>query len=345
VTTARKNLFLIARKGHEGDENQLTEMLAWLLEQVPELGPLWLADLGYPIDEITEWYVETQRAVPGGFIDLVLFAPGQALVIVESKLGSTTDFAQIEKYVKYAKSVTLSGEKCLIFMTQNPEPWPIGVQNVAGDEVRLVLCRWQALGTFLYASTNQLAQDFAAMLAREGLLKPEAITTDDWEAWQRGSDVTRRLAKLLEEIVSDVQALERGCVKAGSVTLSNNGLLYRLFHFEELSCGLAFWPTRNPIKPTDHAMVVVYLLNTAIPAAERKAAGQAAVERAASSQVAMSGWSEYYIQRSTPAHNVLTETTFDAQLQQLVDHLRRDLSYFRDIDYLKLPAPAGLETI
>lgn len=40
--------------------------------------------------------------------------------------------------------------------------------------------------------------------------------------------------------------------------------------------------------------------------AERKAAGQAAVAAAASNTVAMSGWAEYYVQRSTPAHEVLT---------------------------------------
>jgi hypothetical protein len=41
----RKNIFLIGRKGHEGDENQLTEMLAWLFQQEPQLVPAWLASL------------------------------------------------------------------------------------------------------------------------------------------------------------------------------------------------------------------------------------------------------------------------------------------------------------
>jgi hypothetical protein len=33
----RKNIFLIGRRGHKGDENQLTEMLAFLFQQEPEL--------------------------------------------------------------------------------------------------------------------------------------------------------------------------------------------------------------------------------------------------------------------------------------------------------------------
>lgn len=39
---ARKNIFLISRKGHERDENQLTEMLAYLFQEeralVPDVG-------------------------------------------------------------------------------------------------------------------------------------------------------------------------------------------------------------------------------------------------------------------------------------------------------------------
>ena len=38
----RKNIFLIGRRGHEGDEDQLTEMLAFLWQQEPEVLSNWL---------------------------------------------------------------------------------------------------------------------------------------------------------------------------------------------------------------------------------------------------------------------------------------------------------------
>jgi hypothetical protein len=129
----RKNLFVIGRKDREGDENQLTEMLAYLFQEEPGLATGWLADLGLFLDEASTWQVETQRAVPGDFLDLVLYDRSKALVIVESKLGSTTDFAQITKYVEYVKSVAVSGPRALVFMTQHPEPWPVGVEAEAAE--------------------------------------------------------------------------------------------------------------------------------------------------------------------------------------------------------------------
>jgi hypothetical protein len=80
----RKNIFTIGRKGHEGDENQLAEMLAYLFQEEEMLIPAWLASLDLAVDGIDGWQAETQGSVPGGFADLVLSAPGQAAVIVES---------------------------------------------------------------------------------------------------------------------------------------------------------------------------------------------------------------------------------------------------------------------
>ena len=42
----RKNIFLIARRGREGLEDQLTELLAFLWQEEPELLGRWLATLG-----------------------------------------------------------------------------------------------------------------------------------------------------------------------------------------------------------------------------------------------------------------------------------------------------------
>lgn len=173
---------MIGRKGHEGDENQLTEMAAYLFQEEPDLIAEWAVTLGLPVHDVTAWEVETQRAVPGRFLDLVLFSRGRAVIVVESKLGSTTDYQQITKYIAYLKTVAAVDARALVFTTQNPEPWPAGVVEEAGDEVTLVLRRWQALGDFLRQSDSALARDFVVMLEREGLVKPDALTQNDWEA-------------------------------------------------------------------------------------------------------------------------------------------------------------------
>ncbi len=41
----RKNIFLLARRGHERDEDQLTELLAFLWQQEAETLPRWLSSL------------------------------------------------------------------------------------------------------------------------------------------------------------------------------------------------------------------------------------------------------------------------------------------------------------
>ena len=178
----RKNIFLIGRKGHERDENQLTEMLAYLFQEERDLDlPQWLAALDVCVQGIDGWEVETQRSVPDGFLDLVLFYAweGPRHHGVEARLDhqlrsdcEVRDLCQERSH---------PGTRALVFTTQSPEPWPAGVEQEAGDEVRLILKRWQSLGDFLYSSERPLAQDFAAMLEKEGLVTPTMLTNADWE--------------------------------------------------------------------------------------------------------------------------------------------------------------------
>src|SRR3954463_14542203 len=135
------NLFLIARKGNEGLENQLTEMLAYLLQEQPAVIPAFLTATTPPLQPLdVEWQIETQRTIPDGFLDLVLEAPG-ALVILESKLGSFTDFAQISKYARYARA-RKADSRAIILVTREHEDFPLGVEAEANGEVALVNLRW-----------------------------------------------------------------------------------------------------------------------------------------------------------------------------------------------------------
>ncbi len=330
----RKNIFRIGRQGHRGDENQLTEMLAYLFQQERQLVPQCLDGLGIECDVGDGWEVETQRSVPGGFLDLVLFVPGKTLVIVESKLGSTTDFQQISKYISYAKSFPASTWKALLFMPQHREPWPARIEDQASDDVALVLRRWQALGDVLRNTDSVLGNDFVNMLEHEGLVTPKPLTSNDWQTWSAGNRVSRHLATLLDETGEALGKCEPSLKKIYAVTFSNTGAIHRGLDFEGLSLYVGFWPTRKPTGRDDSALVSVYVLNKRLPLADRKAEGQAAVEKAASPHVAMSGWSEYHVGRTAPAPLVLDASDFKAQCNQLVDHVIDALAFFRDLGYL-----------
>lgn len=50
MAAERKNIFLIGRRGHEGDEDQLTEMLAFLWQEDRGALARWLDSLGLGTD-------------------------------------------------------------------------------------------------------------------------------------------------------------------------------------------------------------------------------------------------------------------------------------------------------
>jgi hypothetical protein len=341
AVAARKNLFSIGRRGHRGDENQLTEMMAYLLQQEPQLIHELVIEMGLPSDEDWKWKHETQRAVPAGFLDLSLYVPGKALVILESKLGSVTDFAQLAKYVSYAKHVEATS-RALVLTTQHPHDWPPGIVDVAkAGGVELIQWRWQRIANALARSDSQLAGDFVEMLNEEGLAMPEPIGHDDWATWNRGNEVTRRLSRLLQEATPALTNLVPGFKKSGSVVLSSNGLIYRLHHFDGVSLGAAFWPRRE--QTLGDAVAITYLLNTSIPAEERLAEGQRAVDRAADDAVMMSGWSEGYVQRGLESRHVLVGPDFEHQVRQLVDFVRDSITFFSSLGYVNVVSASAPE--
>lgn len=329
----RKNIFLIGRTNSRGHENQLTEMLAYLFQQHPELIGVWLKKVGLVVPE-GDWAVHTQRGIESGFLDLVLEIPGRATVIVESKLGSTTDYLQIQKYLGYLAALPTGMLKALVFMTQKPEDLPAGVEREKQDDVELLPRRWQLMGDVLRSSEVELGEDFATMLEQEDMVTPDAIHGADVENWNTGVRVGRGLGTILDEATREISGLEEGLQKVGAVVYSGNGLIYRLFHFRVLSLGVGFWPVKDIAKVGELALVNGYVLNTTLPVSARKQAGQGAVAKAASVRVAMSGWAEHYVLRSLPLSEVLTEPDFAGQVTQMIEFSRETVAFFRALEYL-----------
>lgn len=329
----RKNLFSIGRR--EGDENQLTEMLAYLLQEERGLTGQLLIALGLPADPHAPWQVETQRAIPNGFLDLVAFVPGQALVILESKLGSFTDFAQMAKYIDYAAAQPVAGLRALVFTTQHPEAWPAGIaEHARSHGVLLFEPRWQAVADALSRSEQTLPIDFVAMLAEEGLVHPAALTTENWQAWREGHKIARILSSLIAEADHDLQAVLPGFTKRGPVVFSSNGQMYRSYEFAGVQLWVGFWPSRNPANPADHALVTVFAARMDIPVTARKELGRKVVARAGLPGFSLSDWSEAPVLRTCSTHEVLIAESFLGQRDQLVGQVRDVLAFLREIEYL-----------
>src|SRR6266480_5567114 len=99
----RKNIFLIGRRGHEGDEDQLTEMLAFLWQERPATLEAWLASLGLRLD-IERAEVETQFVIPSGKRPDISISEPDSRTLIESKLGSGFGEIQICDYLDYLGS-------------------------------------------------------------------------------------------------------------------------------------------------------------------------------------------------------------------------------------------------
>ncbi|MBA3366170.1 MAG: hypothetical protein H0U03_10370 [Actinobacteria bacterium] len=337
----RKNIFRIARRGHSGDEDQLTELLAFLFQQEPGLLATWLRAIGVHV-EVSEWHLRTQQPIANGRLDLELSVPGRALAVVESKLGTTTDFSQITKYIRYAKTVAGDELRAIVLLTQSHEPWPVGVEEEAGEDIRLILCRWQKLGDVIREHGDVLGQDFVEMLEGEGLVTPAPLTTDDWMAWHRGSEVLSRIWTLLNELRAVLET-SAPAFKSASWGVGT-GWIYRTLMFEDVHLGLGFAPNfhglatglalKSGTVPThlgDDPLVFSFIYDPALPGVDCRQAAEAAISRA-SARLLVTGWSQYPI-RVERAADILQAPHFDQQLGEAARFVVETAALFQRVGY------------
>jgi hypothetical protein len=118
-----KNIFRIGRR--PDDEDQLTEMLAWLCEMVPEVRAAIFKLAGAPVSDSDTITVRTQHPIPGGCLDALLETDGTALIL-ESKLLSPYRPDQLEKYCRWLTANRPDKRRCLLTLTKVEDPWPHG---------------------------------------------------------------------------------------------------------------------------------------------------------------------------------------------------------------------------
>jgi hypothetical protein len=197
------NLFSIGRR--RGDEDQLTNMVAWLASAVPDTRSALVElvlDGQYDVEEID---VRTQYSIPSGRLDALLTGPGFKL-IVESKLGSDFGSDQIGKYLRWLTHNRSSDEVvALMTLTKRPAPWLQDDLDYADvNDVAHRARRWEELhsafeplaaGDAHDPLSARLVAQFLEMLTEEGLVPIPSMSSEDLGArWTESWSVIRRFA-------------------------------------------------------------------------------------------------------------------------------------------------------
>ena len=193
------NLFSIGR--HRRNEDQLTEMLVWLVDAVPDVGRaiLRLAFNDLKLDGDVQ--VTTQHGVAKGRLDALFVGPNFALV-VESKIDSGFGADQITRYLDWlAEAHEHRENRALMTLTAHPDSWSAAdIELARRFHITRSEHRWEelheVLGSLVEASgrdelSSRLISEFLEMLGEEGLIPMKPLEPDEFTQW-RGAYVTVR---------------------------------------------------------------------------------------------------------------------------------------------------------
>jgi hypothetical protein len=334
------NIFSIARRGSADDEDQLTELLAYLIHAEPAVGNALLADFGC---EARSFAVKTQRRVQDGRLDLELSAPGNAEAVIESKLRAHTTFEQCAKYIEHL-SIANAPVRVLVLVTKLHEDWPNGVTELAAErDVRLVARRWWDIKTLLGQTSSELATDFAEMLEREGLVVPDALPEEDWSS---SPGIPPAAVALLSELKPGLAKLS---VEAKSQAIYDGGHRFRSvycsarFKQAEIAVGLAAtWKDfveHRRVQPKstrpriEGSVIASFVRDLNLTDLELRATAEEAV-RAGGNDVVGISWKQCPV-RAAPAASILTASDFLGQVEQALEYARLTAEDFRQVGYLK----------
>jgi hypothetical protein len=335
-----KNLFLIGRS-RVGLEDQLTEMLAYLWQEEPDLIDSWLRAVGIHPPGVGVWEVATQVVdKKTGRFDLVLTKTDEAQVIVESKLGSDVGDRQLERYVDFLGRQR-EPLRALVTLTESRIRWREELEQSANAlGVTFVAARWQEFASRTAdPSEDSLAGDFVRMLIAGGLVTPDAVVSSDWTRWNEGVEVLSRLEVLLGEARPDLERLAAGLKATGRYGLSTRWI-YRLLSNEAFTLGVGFAANHSSRKPESRPIIFAPVKNLLLNAEDSK-------ERAAEAARAAEGrvlWGDYpYVWR--PVEEVLTTSEFREQVAETVAFVYETAAAFQAVGYLPdvpLSPPSGV---
>jgi hypothetical protein len=338
----RKNVFLIGRQGHEGDEDQLTELLAFLWQERPETLYTWLDSLGLSVDgERAE--VETQFVIPSGKRPDIAISSSEGRTLIESKLGAGFGETQIRDYLEYLG--TLDGRRALVLLTRRPEAVPDDLLHKAdGLGVILLARRWHDMAESIGdPGEESLEGDFLQLLIREGLVKPPPFEANDWTVWNGGYNVLLRVDAFLDELDPYVRQIDPALKRSGSPGLTKRWL-YKVWRTQSFEIGLGFGASGGG-SPHGDPIIFAFVGNPVATLDDALAAVGAARERRDdwTYNRELNEWCGLlydWPSLSREAGDVLTGELFESQIREAADFMFRTARYFQSRGYL--PSVVGV---
>ncbi len=183
------NIFSISREPR--NEDQLTEMVAWLANSVPAVRRALLElAFGESLDEF-DVEITTQHGIAQGRLDAFLSSKSVALV-VESKLGSSYQDGQLTKYLEWLDTEFAERPfRGLLTLTATAAPWPaVDTEFAAARGIHAQARLWEELHEALAPAIGdedlpgQLVSEFLEMLSKEKLVPMEPLIGNELEtAW------------------------------------------------------------------------------------------------------------------------------------------------------------------
>jgi len=186
------NVFTIGRDRR--NEDQLTEMLAWLVDAVPDVGS---AIAGFAFDEPQidgNIQITTQHGVAKGRLDAL---------VVESKIDSGFGDDQITRYLAWLdKAHGHRARRGLMTLTVHPAPWsPADVELAHRLEIKRCEHLWEELhavfeplvgGRDSGELSARLVGEFLEMLGEERLIPMKPLEPTEYTLWRDAWMTVRR---------------------------------------------------------------------------------------------------------------------------------------------------------
>lgn len=233
------NLFAIGRRSR--DEDQLTEMLAWLVDAVPEVGGA-IVRLAFDEPPHGSLTVTTQHGIAKGRLD-ALFIDSASALVVESKIDSGFGDDQVARYLEWlADTHGHKARRGLMTLTAHPAPWSAADVELADRlGVGRFEYRWEELHDVLDLLvessdmdelSSRLISEFLDLLGEEGLVPMKPLGADEYAQWRDACLVVRRFHEFFSSC-RDAIGDALGASPSATSKSANEGYVWQDFLYDD----------------------------------------------------------------------------------------------------------------
>lgn len=209
-------------------ENYLTEMLAWMIDSLPQFGRDYIIFLcekcnAYLItatSQLIDVSAQTQVSVTAGFIDMVIIADKKIGFICEHKVDSSLSENQIKKYYDCRAEIddSLTDSFLTVLLTKNTEQHEDGTKadiNLIWHDVYEYFSEKINKGMYdCKAEEKIIIEQFLMYLTEEGMGMKETINANAVAYYCDAMKLETVLKSILNDICTD-KSLDNKCLGIG----------------------------------------------------------------------------------------------------------------------------------